>query len=228
VITKQVRRTIDQPRKVQNKHVSQCPSNKERRPETLPPKLDSNLGRENKAHVKSEPWIELLLEHDHRILVQIAKIQFLPSPNHLGVFLDVQPTHVCEEEPSRGVVWVGMRLGILVVDAMVAGPVVDGSLVRDGVAQHEEEADGKGGGVGTVRPEAMDSDGYAKATNWPQNESPHQRLLTAVKNLRRTHETNYMDGGNVNAHGPIDRTRVPVMLDHGGNFGDHFEGTVHG
>ena len=37
-----------------------------------------------------------------------------------------------------------VRLGELVVDAVVAGPVVDGALVGYGVGQHEEEADGEG------------------------------------------------------------------------------------
>ena len=41
-----------------------------------------------------------------------------------------------EEEPAHGIVRVGVGLGILVVDAMVARPVVDRSLVGDGIAQH--------------------------------------------------------------------------------------------
>jgi hypothetical protein len=36
---------------------------------------------------------------------------------------------------------VGVGLGMLVVDAMVARPVQDGSLIGDGVAKHEEDAD---------------------------------------------------------------------------------------
>lgn len=49
------------------------------------------------------------------------------------------------------------------VDAMIARPVVDGALVGDGVAEHEGEADGEGGGVGAVGPEAVDSYGDAEA-----------------------------------------------------------------
>ncbi len=46
---------------------------------------------------------------------------------------------------------------------MIARPVVDGALVGDGVAEHEGEADGEGGGVGAVGPEAVDSYGDAEA-----------------------------------------------------------------
>ncbi len=50
------------------------------------------------------------------------------------------------------------------MDAMIASPVVDGSLVRDGVAQHEEETDGEGSGVRAVRPKTVHADGDAEAT----------------------------------------------------------------
>ena len=80
------------------------------------------------------------------------------------MLLDVEPTHVCEEEPAHGIVRVGISLRVFVVDSMIASPVVDRTLVGDGVAQHEKEADGEGGGVGAVRPQAMDADGYTEAT----------------------------------------------------------------
>ena len=69
-----------------------------------------------------------------------------------------------EEEPAHGIVWVGIGFGIFVMDAMITSPVVDGSLVSDGIAQHEDEADGEGGRVGAVRPQTVDADGNAEAT----------------------------------------------------------------
>jgi len=71
---------------------------------------------------------------------------------------------VCEEETTHGIVWISVGLRIFVMDAMITGPVVDGALVGDGVAEHEEKTDGEGGGVGTVGPETMDADGDAEAT----------------------------------------------------------------
>ena len=70
-----------------------------------------------------------------------------------------------EEEPTHGIVRVGVGLGVLVMDAMVACPVQDGSLIGDGVAQHEEDADRKSGTVGPVGPEAMGTNGDAETAS---------------------------------------------------------------
>ena len=75
--------------------------------------------------------------------MQVAEVQLFPGADHLGVFLDVQPANVCVEESSHGIVGVGIRLRIFVVDAVVAGPVVYAFLIGNGVAQHEEESDGE-------------------------------------------------------------------------------------
>jgi hypothetical protein len=80
------------------------------------------------------------------------------------MLLQVQPPHVREEKAAHGIVRVGFGLGILVMDAMIARPVVDRTLIGDGVAQHEEETNGEGGAVGAVGPEAMDTDGNAEST----------------------------------------------------------------
>ncbi len=71
---------------------------------------------------------------------------------------------MCKEETTHGIVWISVGLRIFVMDAMITGPVVNGALVGDGVAQHEEETDGERGGVGTVGPETMDADGDTEAT----------------------------------------------------------------
>ena len=74
---------------------------------------------------------------------------------------------MCEEESTRGVMWISVSFGIFVMDAMIACPVVDGALVGDRVAEHEEEAEGVGCGVGSVGPESMYADCYSKATYRP-------------------------------------------------------------
>ena len=52
---------------------------------------------------------------------------------------------------------------VLVVDTVVTRPVVDGALVRDGVDEHHEDADGPVRLVGTVRPQAV----YASCDSEP-------------------------------------------------------------
>eukprot|EP01083_Nonionella_stella_P297071 1009074_1 len=111
---------------------------------------------------------------------------------------------------------------------MIACPVENGSLVGDGISKHEEETDRKGGGVGSVGPETVHTYSYTEATDWPEYESPHQRLLTTLHDLREPEKTNYVHKTDVDAHGPIDRPCVPVMLDQRRDFANHFERAVHG
>jgi hypothetical protein len=164
MISVQVSGAIHEPSEMQNNRVSQPPGHEERRPEALSPELHGDLSREHEAHVQGEPRIKLLLEHNNRILVKVAEVQLLPRANDLRMLLQVQPSHVRKEEPAHGIVRISVGLGILVVDAMVSRPMVNRSLIRDGVAQHEEEAYGEGGAVGSVGPEAMDTNSNAEST----------------------------------------------------------------
>lgn len=131
MVSIQVCCAIDKPSEVQHSNVSQSPTHKEGWPEALPPEMTSNLSGEHEAHVKSEKWIKLLLEHDSRVFVQVAEVQFFSGPDNLRVFLDVQPSHVGEEESAHGIVGVGVGFGVFMVDTVIAGPVEDGSLVGD-------------------------------------------------------------------------------------------------
>mmetsp|Transcript_29561 Transcript_29561/g.62801 ORF Transcript_29561/g.62801 Transcript_29561/m.62801 type:complete len:260 (-) Transcript_29561:55-834(-) len=228
MITIQMRRTVYQPSEMQNQHVSKASCHKEGRPEAFAPKLDSHLSWEHVAHVELEPRVKLLLKHDNRIFVQVTEIQLLPCPHNLRVLLDVKPPHVCEKEAAHGIVGISIRLRVFVVNTVITGPVVDRSLVGNGVAEHEEETDREGRGVGAVGPEAVNSDSYAKATNRPQKESPHKSFLTAFHNLREPENSNHMHQSNVDAHRPIDRACIPVMPDQRRDFTHHFERDIHG
>lgn len=77
--------------------------------------------------------------------------------SHRGVLLDVQPAHVGEKETALGVVGVRVRLGVLVVHAVVSRPVVDRTLVSHGVDQHHEYANAPVRVVRSVRPQPVDS-----------------------------------------------------------------------
>lgn len=84
---------------------------------------------------------------------------------HLWVLLDVQPAHVREEEPTRGVVRVGVQFGVLVVHPVVPGPVVDGALVGHRIDEHEEYAGRPVRIVGSVSPQAVHASGNSKPTD---------------------------------------------------------------
>jgi len=60
-----------------------------------------------------------VLEHHHRIRVQITQIDAFAFPGHLGVLAQQEPTDVTEEEAAVGVVRVGVCFRVLVVAAVV-------------------------------------------------------------------------------------------------------------
>jgi hypothetical protein len=66
-----------------------------------------------------------------RIFLQVGKVHFTSRLDHVRVLLDEKPPHVGEEESTSGVVWVSIGFRVLVMDAMVAGPVENGSLVSN-------------------------------------------------------------------------------------------------
>lgn len=67
----------------------------------------------------------LPLKHDHLVSQQVVKLQLASLLDHVGMFAHEQPANVGKEEAAHGVVRVGVRLRVLVVDPVVAGPLVD-------------------------------------------------------------------------------------------------------
>mmetsp|Transcript_20477 Transcript_20477/g.42300 ORF Transcript_20477/g.42300 Transcript_20477/m.42300 type:complete len:131 (+) Transcript_20477:649-1041(+) len=130
------------------------------------------------------------------------------------MFLNVKPSHVCEEEPTHCIVRVGIGLRIFVVNSVITSPVVNGTLVSDGVTEHEKEAYRERGLIGTVGPQSMNSNCNSKTTDWPQQEGPHKSLLGTFQNLGDANKTDDVDQCDVNAHRPVDRARLPVMANH--------------
>ena len=102
---------------------------------------------------------------------------------HLGMLLHKKPAHVSEEETSRGVVWVCVFLGVLVMHPVIPRPVVDGALVCQGGIKHQKHSDNAMCLVGAMRPHRMkvwlDSSGIV---GWQINEIKIITVnLTAIK-----------------------------------------------
>jgi hypothetical protein len=109
VVTVHVRRRVHQPGEVQHRDVAQRAGHPVAVPEVVTPQGANEAG-EDKAHKQREPGVRLLLEHHERIGGQILKIQLLSSLDNVLVLLDEQPSHVCEEKSSLGVVRIRIRL----------------------------------------------------------------------------------------------------------------------
>ncbi len=61
----------------------------------------------------------------------------------------------------------------------------------------------------------------------PQQEGPHEGLLGTLHNLGNANKTDNVDQCDVNAHWPVDCTRLPVMANHRGDFSNHFQREIH-
>lgn len=76
-------------------------------------------------HKQNLKFLSPPLKHHHWIRPQISQVQLPALFNDVGMFADQQPTNVGEEEAPFGVVRVCVCLRVLVVDAMVSGPLVN-------------------------------------------------------------------------------------------------------
>lgn len=52
----------------------------------------------------------------------VAHVDLLPLLNHIGMFPHHQPSNVGEEKAPFGIVWICVRFGKLVVNAMISDP----------------------------------------------------------------------------------------------------------
>jgi hypothetical protein len=75
------------------------------------------------------------------------------------VLLAAKPTNMTEEKSTFGVDGVGVCFGVLVVDAVVTGPIVHRVWGRDRGAEGEEHAEWELCFVSSVGPETVDSSG---------------------------------------------------------------------
>lgn len=70
----------------------------------------------------------LLLEHDDRIGLEVPHVDHLPFGHHRRMRRQHDPADVREEEPAVAIVRICVRLGELVMHAVVMGPRVGVSL----------------------------------------------------------------------------------------------------
>ena len=71
------------------------------------------------THSKSNSYSLSLVFH-HWVIQEVTKINSRPFLDHLRMFSAKEPADVSEEEPSCGVVWIGLGLRVLVVNPVVS------------------------------------------------------------------------------------------------------------
>lgn len=79
------------------------------------------------------------MELDYRIAGDVSHVDEPAFLDAFGVLSQHKPADVCVQEAPVGVMWIAVRLRVLVMDAVVAHPVVDGVLAGDRVAAHQND-----------------------------------------------------------------------------------------
>jgi hypothetical protein len=103
----------------------------------------------------------LVLEPQQPVVGEVAHVDFGSELSHVGVFFAHQPAHVGEEEATLRVVWIGVGVAELVVDAMVADPLDDRILHGDGVEEEQNVLELAVGLVGSMTPQSMGTGRYS-------------------------------------------------------------------
>lgn len=84
------------------------------------------------------PKILLFLKHDHRVGLQVFHVDAAALGHDVRMLADHQPAHVREEKPAGRVVRVGVRVGELVMDSVVADPFVYVILERQRLERSQQ------------------------------------------------------------------------------------------
>ena len=93
--------------------------------------------------------------------MQVAEIDTFVLFLDFRLRVDEEPTHVGEEEAAPGVVRVRVGVDVLVVDAVVSGPVIGVILQGEGLEHYQDELERQLGLVSLAGPEAMAAGGHA-------------------------------------------------------------------
>lgn len=150
---------VHQPGGVQHQGVSQQGREEVRHQQGLPPQVPRHEHRDEEAHEEHGELVILPLKHHNFVRQKVSEFQLASFLDDVGVFAHQQPANVREEETPDGVVGVGVRLRVFVVNPVVPGPLEDVILEGHGVRDGEEDPQWQRGLVGSVTPQAMGSRG---------------------------------------------------------------------
>lgn len=115
------------------------------------PEVAGNDGGENVCRSDEERHIVVVLPPHNRVLAQVADV----SDTGCSAGSEEHPAKMSVEEALVGVVGVEVGVGVTVVGAVLGAPPFNRTLGGTGASESEDNLQGKGSVVGTVRPETM-------------------------------------------------------------------------
>lgn len=127
----------------------------------------------------------LFLPHDHRVGFQVFHIDYTALAGYVRVFADHQPAHVWEEKSPSRVVWVGIRVGELVVNPMVSDPFVYVVLESQRLENGQQHSHGQTRVIAPVSPQSVSSDRYAQTATHSHHTHCNQSTRTNDNTITR-------------------------------------------
>lgn len=113
----------------------------------------------------------LLMELNDRVIQDVAHVKLVTLFDHFRVLVHHQPADVGEEESTIGIVWISRGFRELVVNAMIANPIIEGVLAGQRVAQHQYHPQWCGCFVRSMTPQSVCASGHAQATDASHHET---------------------------------------------------------
>lgn len=120
--------TIHGPGKVQGVYITEDALHHKANIPILAPEVNGNYGRNYKAKQHFQQNEIFLMETHDRIGQNVTHVQLTTTFQHLGMFVHHQPAHVSEEKASIRVVRISIGFRILVVNSVIAYPIVQAIL----------------------------------------------------------------------------------------------------
>jgi len=150
-----VRGAVDQERAVQREHLPELGGDQVRDQRVLVPQPPRDDGGQHVGQDDGQRRVQPVLPHDHPIGLHVGHV----DRGHLGLERrgghDQGPADVRVEEPAVRVVRVRVRVRVLVVQPVVAHPVVHAILDADRLEQGQDDAERPLRLVRVVRPQPV-------------------------------------------------------------------------
>jgi hypothetical protein len=121
-------------------------------------------------------WVSSLLEHDNGVTLEILHVNRLACLIHGLALLHKKPSSVREPESAVCIVWICNSVRVQMMQAMIARPMEDGSLIGDGIEDHQDKPKSYPSFVGSVSPQPVDTCSDAKTTADVQKHHKHECL----------------------------------------------------
>ena len=153
-ISKEMGNRVHTPCRIQDGNVAKV-RQAERNQPVFVEEVHGEKSRYTKAEGQSHEGIILLLEHHDLVSIHVIHVHLLSGLDNIGRLLHHQPSKVTEPKSIVGIVRVQYSVTEAVVEAMIANPMPDGSLIRSTCQQHEKDADRKRSGKRAVGPHAV-------------------------------------------------------------------------